>query len=138
MGLFDFMKVCLFSEVNGVVTLEGKPVAGAEIVRTAKFSDTEHTDKAVTDADGKFHFDAMYTYSINKALMIIEPVFHQKMMINYQAKEYRGWKTVKRSYDENTEVGEGKQIILTCELTDDDLKKEDGLRVPIVGICKIN
>lgn len=35
MSLFDFMKVCVFTDVSGVVTLEGKPVAGARIVRTA-------------------------------------------------------------------------------------------------------
>ena len=34
MGFLDFMRIYIFSEVDGVVLLEGKPVSGATVVRT--------------------------------------------------------------------------------------------------------
>ena len=131
MGLFDFMKVCLFSEVNGVVTLEGKPVKGAEISRTAEFNDKFYTDKTVTNADGHFHIDAMTTHSINKTLAIVEAVISQELKITYEGKEYIGWRTVKRSYEQNTELGDDKKIQLSCELTDESTKKEKQLRIKV-------
>jgi len=136
MGLFDFMKVCLFSEVKGVVTLEGKPVSGAKIVRTAEINNKVYTDKTMTDENGKFHFDAMYTHSINKVMFIIEPVIPQTMIISHAENVYIGWSTVKRDYEVNTEFKDNKEIILSCELIDEKSKKEQNLRVPVVGICK--
>ena len=137
MGLFDFMKVCLFSEVNGVVTLEGKPVAGADLIRTAEINDKVHTDRAMTDENGRFHFSAMYTNSLNKILPV-EPVIPQTITIQYQGNSYSGWRTTRRGYDENSEMKNNKNIALTCELTDEDSMKEKDLRRPVAGVCKIN
>jgi len=136
MGLFDFMKVCLFSEVNGVVTLEGKPVAGAEIVRTAEINDKPYTDKTVTDENGRFHFDAMYTHSVNKILPM-EPYMPQKILIKYKEEEYTAWRTSKRDYYENAEMEDDKNIALKCELTDEPTINDQKLRSNIIGICKL-
>lgn len=136
MGLFDFMKICLFSEVKGVVTLEGKPVAGAEIVRTAEINDKVHTDKTVTDESGKFHFEAMYTHSMNKIIFIIEPVIPQTMTIIHNDEEYLGWRTSKRDYHENAELDDGKKIRLTCEIADEPSIKDQRVKRPVRGICK--
>jgi hypothetical protein len=137
MGLFDFLKVCLFSEVNGVVTLEGKPVAGAELVRTAMINDKEYTDKTVTDEGGKFHFDAMYTHSINKIVFIIEPVIPQTMTIFHNDKEYLGWRTSKRDYHMNAELDGEREIDLKCELTNERSVKYQTLGSNISGICDL-
>ena len=135
MGLFDFMKVCLFSEMKGVVTQDGKPVAGAEIVRTAEFNDKTFSDKTITNEHGEFRFGELSTNSINKMFVVIEAVIAQKFVIRFDNKDYIGWQTVKRDYDSNTELGGNKNIDLACELTSEKTKKEKNLRVPIVGIC---
>jgi hypothetical protein len=135
MGLFDFLKICLFSEVNSVVTLEGKPVAGAELVRTAMINDKEYIDKAVTDEGGKFHFDAMYTHSINKIVFITEPVIPQTMTILHNEKECLGWRTSKRDYHENAELDGDREIILACDLTDESSIRDQKYRRPVRGIC---
>jgi len=134
MGMFDFMKVCLFSEVNGVVTREGKPLAGVKLVRSAEINDKTHTDSAVTDAQGRFHFDAKFTKSVN-AILPVEPFIYQKIFIHHDGKEYRAWEVDKRNYDENGEIKQ--PLKLSCELTDSDEKKWFGPRA-VLGICKIN
>lgn len=134
MGLFDFMKVCLFSEVRGVVTHNGKPVAGAKLVRSAELNDKTFTDTGVTDQQGRFHLKATFTKSVN-AILPVEPFIYQKIFIHHQGKQYRAWEVDKRNYDVNGEIK--KPINLSCELTDTDEKKWFGPRA-IQGICKIN
>lgn len=134
MGMFDFLQVCLFSEVNGVVTLEGKPVAGAELVRTAILNDKTYKDTATTDSEGRYHFDARFTRSIN-SILPSEPFIYQKMIIHHQGKEIRAWEVDKRNYDIDGEIK--RPLNFTCELTDQDEKKWFGPRA-VLGICKIN
>jgi len=134
MGLFDFMKVCLFSEVNGVVTLQGKPVAGAKIVRTAKINDTPYTDSTVTDKSGKFYFEARFTSSINK-IVPVEPRIPQKLVIEHDGQEHTAWEMSKRNYDLDGELG--KPINISCEITNKEVKQEIGYRI-LWGKCKVN
>ncbi len=133
MGLFDFMKVCLFSEVGGVVTLAGKPVAGVEIVRTAKFDDKDFTDKTTTDVQGKFHFDPIFSTSLLKW----DPSIFQTIVMNYQGKEYRGWRLMRTNYEVNGEVDGNKPLTnLICDLSSKETHKDQEIRSPITGICK--
>lgn len=129
MSLFDFMKVCVFTDVSGVVTLEGKPVAGARIVRTATlvFNGKKFKDETTTDAEGRFQLGAIYARTINKVLPS-EDFVDQKVVIYYQDKEYPAWELRKWNYDYNgelnrisSEVIHNLKIIpfaLACELTD--------------------
>jgi hypothetical protein len=57
MGVFS--RLVLFSEVHGAVLNEGKPVAGAEIVRRVAWSGDEvenRTQQTVAGKDGAFMF----------------------------------------------------------------------------------
>jgi len=133
MGLFDFMKVCLFSEVGGVVTLAGKPVAGVELVRTAKFDDKDYTDKTTTDAQGKFHFDPVFSTSLLKW----DPSIFQTIILHYQGKEYIGWKLMRTNYELNGELDDNKLLTnMLCELSIEPTKKDQLVRRPVNGICK--
>lgn len=134
MGMFDFLKVCLFSEVNGVVTLGGRPVAGAEVIRTAVLNNKVYRDTTTTDAGGHYHLEARFTRSVN-SILPVEPFIYQKMFIRYQGKEHRAWEVDKRNYDVNGEIK--KPLNLSCELTDPEEKKWFGPRV-VLGKCKIN
>jgi hypothetical protein len=56
-GWFKKKDVFLSSEVNGVVTENGKPVANLEIIRKLIYTDEKiHKDNAITDNKGHFHF----------------------------------------------------------------------------------
>jgi hypothetical protein len=134
MGLFDFVKVCLFSEVKGVVTLEGKPVAGAELVRTAEIGEKVHTDKTMTDENGRFSFPAMYTHSLNK-IAPVEPHIPQMMRIRTGGNEFLVWDGSKRDYDLNGEID--RNLVLSCELTEKEKRYEIGASI-YHSICQLN
>ena len=139
MGFFDFAKVCLYSEVSGVVTLHGKPVAGAEIIRKAWWPDEKlHTDNTTTDAQGAFHFAPMFAFSLLRKYMPIEPYVRQQMFIRYQGKEHTGWDGSKHGYELNDEFWDRKHHPLTCELNKEPLVKGEkfGLVTPVETICK--
>ena len=44
MGFLDFMRIYIFSEVDGVVLLEGKPVSSATVMRTADYKDKLYSE----------------------------------------------------------------------------------------------
>jgi hypothetical protein len=135
MGFRPF-QICLFSEVNAVLTLQGKPVAGAEIVRTAnQLNSKVYTDKTTTDAQGRFHFAARYIFSLSNFIPA-EPVIVQRMTIHYQGEKYLGWEGVRSNYGKNNELDGDKPIKLTCELTEEPTLKYQERRGNIEGICK--
>jgi hypothetical protein len=56
-GWFKKQEVFLSSEVNGIVTENGKPVANIEVTRSLMYIDSkDHLDVAITDSTGHFHF----------------------------------------------------------------------------------
>ena len=131
MGFFDFAKACLYSEVSGVVTLHGKPVAGAEIIRKAWWPDEKlHTDTTTTDAQGAFHFAPMFVFSLIHQYIALEPVIEQSMLIRFQGKEYPAWHGHKRDFDIRNEFEDNKPRTLICELTEEPIMKGEkfGLR----------
>jgi hypothetical protein len=135
MGFRPF-QICLFSEVNAVLTLQGKPVAGAEIVRTANQLDSKvYTDKTTTNAQGRFHFAARYIFSLSNFIPA-EPMISQRVTIHYQGREYLGWRYSKHNYGHNGELDHDKPIKLTCELTEEPTLKYQERRGNIEGICK--
>ena len=115
-GLTDIGKVCVFSAISGVVTLNGQPVAHAKLVRTAS-KEREHQDETTTDENGYFSFPAMYERSIAKFLPM-EFVAKQKIMIEHNGKSYKLWSGVKGKPDENVEA-RGKPLIVECQLNND-------------------
>ncbi len=55
--------------MKGVVTFEGKPVAAAQIIRTAiPNNDKVYTDSTKTDTHGNFRLERMTTNSFLKTL----------------------------------------------------------------------
>ncbi len=126
-------EMVLFSEVNGTVTSEGQPVAGAEVERISHWGwkDVERRDSTTTGADGRFHFPAVVESSFFGAFMPHEPLVSQKIMIRHQGSEYKGWKHTKHNYKHNGEL-KGKPINITCALETEPTLKED---VKVYGIC---
>lgn len=132
MGLSDVGKVCLFSKMEGVIKLDGKPVSNARLVRTVRWS-KEKVDETVTDENGNFKFEAKFERTIAKFLPM-EFVAKQQIDVFYNGKEYGMWSGVKREPEENIE-SRGKHLVVECELnSDDSLIEVNG--GPIFSLCK--
>ncbi len=144
MGLLNFFTIYVFSEMKGVVTLNGEPVAGAELVRTADHvHDRVYTDSTVTDEAGRFSFPDIKTFSLRP--LMLPTVIHQKMIIRYQGMEYLAWETTKRTNHRHGEINDEKpdklvKLDLSCELTDDQNKKTkvelEIMNRIVTGLCR--
>lgn len=131
MGLTDVGKVFLFSKMEGVIKLDGKPVSDAKLVRTVNLSKDE-VDETVTDKNGKFEFDVIAKRSAGKHLPQ-EFAVSQLIYVHYKGKEYRMWSGVKRKPEENSE-SRGKPLVVACELS----SEEDMVIInnsPIFSLC---
>lgn len=132
MGMGLGSKLVLFSEVNGQVVDQGKPVAGAIVTRYYRWSwlNREATDQTVTDNEGRFSFKSVNTRSIT-ALFPHQPYISQKLEIHIGKKVYEAWRTGKMNYDSNGEL-QGKPIDIICELDKEPEWKND-----VFGISRI-
>ena len=124
----------LFSEVHGTVLMHGEPVAGAEVIETARISGDDaknREQRAVTGADGKFHFPAIVKpLGLLWRLLPGQPVVNQSIVIRFEGKDYEGWKHGKLTFAANTEL-DGQPLDFVCELTD----RPDAVGTHY-GICK--
>lgn len=114
MTLGDVGKVCLFSAMSGTITIDGKPVVNAKLIRTGD-RDGAKTDETTTDENGYFQFPAMFERTITKFLPQ-EFVASQEIVVHYNNKEYEMWSAVKRKKEENAE-SRGKPLVVSCELS---------------------
>ncbi|MFC1750926.1 DUF6795 domain-containing protein [Pseudomonadota bacterium] len=143
MAFFESMKINLFSDMKGIVTLNGEPVDGAVIKRLAKPSNKkEFRDQTVTDAEGRFELPVMETSSFLKLLPMDSSVY-QMVTIEYLGNIYEAWKLSAASdkykgelnSDEMIGTSDEIDIDLVCELTSEvTAKKARGLRA-VGGIC---
>jgi len=166
MALFDFMKINVFSDVDGIVTLNGEPVSGATVKQYAEveFNSNKFNREVVTDSQGRFHFDAIYARTMNTFLPSANSVI-QKITIEYSGKQYQAWKSIKNNYDYDGELNDVKAFVgeraeakvfpnkvssknsgvtltpidLKCELSKDDseIKSMGGAKTSVVGLCSL-
>lgn len=134
MSMFDAGKVCLFSKISGVITLNGNPAANAHIVRTVNLSRNK-VDETTTDANGYFEMPAVFQRTLTKFLPQ-EFTAKQEVAVHYEGKEYKIWRGVKRDPSENSEA-RGDDLKVTCELSnEEDLIIVNG--APIFSLCEWN
>lgn len=113
MALGDVGRVCLFSPISGVITMNGQPVVNARLVRTGDRNGPK-VDEVASDQKGYFEFPAMYERTITKFLPQ-EFVASQTIIVYYQGQQYEMWSAVKRKPEENVE-SRGNPLVVTCEL----------------------
>ncbi len=122
----------LFTAVDGVVTRDGEPVAGARIEQSAKLGAKEPTkQETTTDQDGRFAFPQM---DVGKGLGSLLPqqfAVGQEIIIYEDGKEFVGWVLTKFEPAAGSETGTDP-IKLVCELTEDESGGEKH-----VGICRV-
>lgn len=131
MGLFS--RLVFFSEVQGTVLKNGKPVSGAELVQDVVWSDNKNDEPSrhlCTDAQGRFHFPTWEHRAGMARIVPHQPVILQKITIRHEGVEYTAWRHTKDSYEANSEIG--KPLNLECELT-----REAGFEGMHFGICLV-
>jgi len=70
MAFFDFFTIYVFSEVKGVVTMNGDPVQAAQVTRVGDHEhDKMYTDTDVTDTQGRFAFGPVSTFSLRPIML---------------------------------------------------------------------
>ena len=132
MGLLN--KLYLFSEVNGVVLLDGKPVQGVEVVQTYfwHWGDKKGKTVAQSDALGRFHFPLITDTSLTAVLLPHEPVIEQTINLYYQGREIRGWFHANHNYEPLAETG--TPLDLVCELNNAPAAHPD---IRSYGMCTL-
>ncbi|MCF6252524.1 MAG: DUF4198 domain-containing protein [Methylococcaceae bacterium] len=131
-----FVKQVLFSEVNGVVLNQGKPLAGVEVTR--KYTDEDsHEETVKTNKDGRFHFPkATNTLFFELSFLPSEVVVTQEIFIKYQDTVYDAWLFVKDNYDTAGEIGK-EPITLICDIDNEAKRKKTKTGEFVYGICQI-
>lgn len=124
-------KVCLFSPVKGKVTRDGRPVAGATIVRTYNWTsnDKKGGDETKTDASGEFSFPAIYQTMLLGSLLPHEPVVRQKLTMQLDGKLYELFECSRHNYKEGCEFGYDiviNPLELACDLANEPEKHAVG------------
>ncbi|MCJ7555870.1 MAG: hypothetical protein MUP90_03020 [Gammaproteobacteria bacterium] len=117
-GMSMFSKLVLFSRVEGVITQDGKPVAGAEIIQEVLYKDAGEVPATTVASgpQGDFALEEV-THAAGLSRMLPGQVsIVQKLLIRYQGKEYEGWRHNKSSVEANSELN-GRPLKLVCELT---------------------
>lgn len=131
MSVTDIGKVCLFSNMSGVITLNGEPVTNAKLVRTVDLSGPK-SDETTTDQKGQFEFPAIFTRTLSKHLPQ-EFASKQEIIVHINGETYTMWSAVKRTPDENSE-SRGKPLVVSCELnSEENLIKVNNS--PIFSLC---
>lgn len=115
----DFLKrkeVFLFSEVSGRLAYKGVPASRANVRRLVKIGEKSYEQVIEANDDGLFFFDSLKRSQ--RAIFPEEFVSHQKLIVEYEGKDFLIWEGVKRSEESNAEL-DGKPLIFKCELTDE-------------------
>jgi len=134
-------KMCMFSGVQGVVTEQGKPVAGALIERRFKWAWKGETgvDRTQTDAEGRFRLDPVWRGSLLGRLLPHEPSVEQEIRILHGNRSYVAWQFNGDSYKQDSELF-GRPVRLRCDLASEaraHLLEQHHVRHSIYGICDL-
>jgi len=124
-------RIVLFSEVAGVVTRDGAPVEGAEIVQKVLYKSADEVPEvtSLTGVDGKFSF-AEISRPKPRRWLPGEITITQSIVIHVDGVQYEGWHHGKKGDEANTEL-EGRPFRLVC-----DLSSEPDVEGNHFGICR--
>lgn len=128
-------KMIIFSAVDGIITHNGAPVAGAKVERSFNWGMKDETggDATVTDAQGHFSLPTITRRSW-MSFLPHEPVVQQTIIVHVEGSSYKAWMYFKRNYDDNGELG--RPIRLTCRLESDPAARPASYNT-VFGICDL-
>ena len=123
-GMFGFGKkteVHLSPEVNGIVMLNGSPVAGAQVVRTLDYGQ-EYREETVTGEDGAFHFPEKNIQSTRPDKLMDETRVRQIVTVNFQGEKYLLWYATPGTIHWRTGIA-NRLSSMRCELTNPEIEQ---------------
>lgn len=125
----------MFSAVKGQVVQNGKPVAGAKVVRQYvwQWNKKKGVEETISDAGGNFSFKQATQSSLMTSIFPHEPVVTQIIFIHVGDKKYEAWSFSKRNYDDLGELGRPIDIICDLDNKPDNYFKDAEF---VYGICK--
>lgn len=128
-------KLVLFSAVEGTITHNGAPVAGATVSREFLWSMKRETgtDSTVTDAAGHFSLPEITRRSL-MAMFPHEPVVRQTITVQVDGASYKAWVYFKRNYDDNGELR--RPIRLLCRLETEPASRPASYG-EVFGVCDL-
>ena len=111
-------EVVLFSPLEGIMTFQGKPAAGAKIRRWVAWKDKlGETDEFTVACNGSFTLPLKKT--IYRDNPMAQLVITQSLTVLFEGKEFSIWNLSKMENDLFTELG-GEPNNFTCELTSEE------------------
>lgn len=112
------VEVVLFSPLEGVMSYNGKPAAGATIKRHLAWKDKQgESDEFTVASDGRFSLPLKTTdYKDNPLSQL---VITQTLTVSFDGKNFTVWNLSKMEPDMFTELG-GKPVNFTCELSGEE------------------
>ena len=118
MAMAMFSKLVLFSRVEGVITLDGQPVEGAEVVQEILYKEAGKIPPATvrSAADGRFVLEEVSHNAGVTRLLPGQASVVQRLVIRHDGQEYEAWRHNKSSFEPDSEL-EGRKLELVCELT---------------------
>lgn len=122
-GMFGFGKkteVHLSPEVKGVVTLNGTPAEGAQVVRTLDY-DQEYREEQITDKNGHFTFPEKNIRSNRPNRMLDETRVRQIVTVTYEGTKYLLWYATPGTIYRRTAIAK-KLSFMRCELTNPEME----------------
>ncbi len=134
MGFFS-SKLCVFSEVEGIVTINDKPVEGAIIKRSYLLDDDEVFDQTSSDKNGKFQLDPIFVKSF-RSFYPHQAAILQEINLIVDEVSYQAYGFQKGNYKENGERGD-KPLLLRCELTNEKQRRPISESQKYFGICEL-
>jgi len=111
-------EVVLFSEMEGHITLNGKPVKGAVIERWIKWKDKDgEKDQFTIDDNGAFSLPEIKVNA--KLASFSQLVISQELKVIHQNVNYNIWALSKMNKNEYGEL-DGKPVDFRCELSTEE------------------
>ncbi len=129
-GVFGWLKKTeleLSPEVNGTVTLHGKPLASATVHRYLSYGDKEFNDRVTTDANGQFRLP-IKTARIRVSAMF-DTWVSQKLVVEHANQKTEIWATGATNTVDYDSV---RQLLssMQCELTSPEMRLDIPRRNP--------
>lgn len=123
----------LFSEVEGQIVQDGKPVKDAEVTQITLWSSQGEVSPVTTSSDenGRFRFAEITRKGGFSNLLPGQITIVQKINIKHGGKEYRGWINTKSNFERHGESN-GKPLKFICNLNHTPSNQGNDF-----GVCKL-
>ena len=112
----------LFSNISGTITIDGKPVSNARVVRRVRKAHTTNDDlidETTTDESGYFNMPVIRQKSIAAAIFPMAFGAPQEIHVYYEGMKHKIWSGGKTDPAENAEA-RGKPLVVSCDLASEE------------------